>query len=192
MRYTGHSAPSRAVTPAAAYTTSREVASRSSSRPSVWSISPSVSTTAPIGVPRESWRGGHSTGCAASCARRSGDAFRRIQRAPSALTATDDCNEPTPRSRAARQLGQPQFHCGTPPPAAEPRMITRIETSKLKRGRVRHPAPLQQLCQPGSGVAGVSADFHPQLDDLKFGLRPSHFSSSQKRWWSADTNRLGS
>jgi hypothetical protein len=27
--------------------------------------------------------------------------------------------------RAARQILQPQFHCGTPPPAAAPRTTTR-------------------------------------------------------------------
>src|SRR5439155_666880 len=42
-------------------------------------------------------------------------------------TDTDDCVRPGPCSRAARQLGQPQFHWGSPPPAAEPRMMTRIE-----------------------------------------------------------------
>src|SRR3954464_6160836 len=30
-----------------------------------------------------------------------------------------------PSSRAAVQIGQPQFHCGTPPPAAAPRTTTR-------------------------------------------------------------------
>jgi hypothetical protein len=28
--------------------------------------------------------------------------------------------------RTATQIGHPQFHCGTPPPAAEPRMRIRI------------------------------------------------------------------
>src|SRR2546422_6995123 len=98
--------------------------------------SPSVRITAPRGVPRVPGEG-HSTRCAASCVRRSGDALRRIQRSPSALTTADDCVRPWPSVRAAAQFGQPQFHCGTPPPAAEPRMITRIE----QRGRVRHPAP---------------------------------------------------
>src|SRR2546430_10158547 len=28
--------------------------------------------------------------------------------------------------------------------------------------------------QPGSGVASVGADFHPQFDDFEFRLRPGH------------------
>src|SRR4051794_24330149 len=38
-----------------------------------------------------------------------------------ALTATDDCvrGGPAPE-RTATHTGQPQFHCGEPPPAAEP------------------------------------------------------------------------
>src|SRR2546422_3675406 len=37
----------------------------------------------------------------------------------SALTATDDCVRLRLVCRASVQLRQPQFHCGTPPPAAE-------------------------------------------------------------------------
>src|ERR1700743_3653311 len=49
--------------------------------------------------------------------------------------------------RAIRQTGQPQFHCGTPPPAAAPRTTTRSMTGLLehflvwnwKSGEVRFP-----------------------------------------------------
>src|SRR5207249_7505993 len=95
----------------------------------VWSISPSVRTTARTGVAREP-DGGQSGRWAASCVRRSGEAFRRIQRSPSALTATDDCVRLRLLCRASVQLRQPQFHCGTPPPAAEPRMMTRIRSEE--------------------------------------------------------------
>jgi hypothetical protein len=47
---------------------------------------------------------------------------------PSALTATDDWVRATPApERTAAHTGQPQFHCGEPPPAAEP--STRSHTS---------------------------------------------------------------
>jgi len=58
------------------------------------------------------------------CARISGEALSRNQRSPSAEIATDSCvrarafSDPT---RKPLQLPQPQFHCGKPPPAAEPR-----------------------------------------------------------------------
>src|SRR5437870_1424789 len=50
---TGHASPNSAVTPAGAYTGSRSALSRSNRRPRVWSISPSVRTTARRGVARE-------------------------------------------------------------------------------------------------------------------------------------------
>src|SRR2546428_5574729 len=42
------------------------------------------------------------------------------------------CREP---SRAARQLGQLQFHCGNPPPAAEPRTRTHTHDSRVTFSR---------------------------------------------------------
>ena len=59
----------------------------------------------------------------------SGEALSRNQRRWSALTATDDWvrgragREP---SRTARHGGQVQFHCGNPPPAAEPSTRTHM------------------------------------------------------------------
>src|SRR5690349_6091850 len=90
-----------------------------------------------MGDPRLDRGGGQSGECAESCVRRSGETLRITQRSPSPLTATDDWVRPAPRLRASAQFGQAQFHCGTPPPAAEPRMMIRIE----QRGRVGHPAP---------------------------------------------------
>ena len=79
-------------------------------------------------------------GCASENAcnwtRMSGDASTRIQLAPSALTAMDDCVRARalmcPR-RKPSQLRQLQFHCGKPPPAAEP--STRILTVLLAGGK---------------------------------------------------------
>src|SRR5262245_25005768 len=103
------------------------VPSRSNSSPAVWSSSASVSTQPAMAVPRCWSSGGPSSGKARICCRTSGETFSRNHARPSALTATEDwvrgrtSGEP---SRAAAQLGQRQFHCGTPPPAAEPRMRT--------------------------------------------------------------------
>src|SRR2546426_7131670 len=139
MRNSGHSRSSSPATPRGAYTASFVVASRSSSKPRVWSISPSVQTAALIGVPRAPR--GQSSGRDATWTRRSGDAFSSTQRAPSALTATEDCVRPVPLRRASWQLRQPQFHCGNPPPAAEPRMMTRIDERSEE-----HTSELQSPC----------------------------------------------
>src|SRR6266853_1315384 len=72
-------------------------------------------------------RAGCASGNACNWARMSGDASKRIQRAPSALTATDDCVRARALMRLWRkpsQLRQLQFHCGNPPPAADPRTCT--------------------------------------------------------------------
>jgi len=76
------------------------------------------------------WRGarGWSGGKLSICARISGEQFSSSHASPSALTATHSWlrarARPAP-SRTPRQFGQPQFHCGNPPPAAAPstRMI---------------------------------------------------------------------
>src|SRR3954447_7697055 len=67
---------------------------------------------------------GCSLGKLSSCCRISGEALSKNQAAPSALIATDSCVRATAASEPLRtptQLGQPQFHCGKPPPAAEPK-----------------------------------------------------------------------
>src|SRR5476651_2008746 len=98
------------------------------SRPVVWSICASISATATIPVSRRA-RLGWRKGEALICCRMSGEALNRTQLAPSALTAIDDCVRAVARRVPARrpaQLGQLQFHCGKPPPAAEPRTRTSI------------------------------------------------------------------
>ena len=95
-------------------------ASRNSSRPSVWSSSASVSSTDSSGVVRAS--SGCSPGQASIWVRTSGEALIRNHRRRSTLTATDDwVRGGAAPERTAAHTGQPQFHCGEPPPAAEPR-----------------------------------------------------------------------
>src|SRR6266849_97980 len=79
------------------------------------------------------WRGprGWSRGKASIWRWMSGEALSRDQLSPSALMARDSWVRGTAEivpSRSPRQFGHPQFHCGNPPPAAEPR--TRISTVK--------------------------------------------------------------
>src|SRR6478736_102943 len=74
-----------------------------------------------------------------SCCRISGEALSKNQESPSALTATDSCVRACARMlprRTPTQFGQPQFHCGKPPPAAEPK--TRINTMVLPAAARRH------------------------------------------------------
>src|SRR5262249_50505854 len=127
--------------------------SRSESRPSVWSRSPLVSTIASIGE----WRGlrGCSPAKPSICWRISGEVLRRTQPSPSEATATDSCVRAVARMLPARtppQFGHPQFHWGTPPPAADPNTRTRTcqllaVTAYGKRRSSRH--------QPGSHIADV-------------------------------------
>ena len=76
-------------------------------------------------------------GCSADvariCWRRSIEAFRRTQFSPSTVSATPTCVRGLTRGsplQASWQTRQPQFHCGTPPPAPAPR------TSALSRALV--------------------------------------------------------
>src|SRR3954447_6001954 len=62
-----------------------------------------------------------------SCWRRSGEALARNHGPSAPRIASDDCvrGRAAPPERAAWHVGQRQFHCGKPPPAAEPRIRTR-------------------------------------------------------------------
>lgn len=42
------------------------------------------------------------------------------------------------------------------------------------------------MIQPSSGVAGVGAHFHPELDDLEFRLRPCHVCVTSFSWCTID------
>jgi hypothetical protein len=75
-----------------------------------------------------------------------------------------------PLLRAQQQLAQLQFHCGTPPPAAEPRIL--ICTAKIETG-----SALGATFFAGRSLfAGVHVgrDFHAQADFFKFRFDPGH------------------
>src|SRR4029079_17626877 len=77
--------------------------------------------------------GGGAASKRPSCACTSGDALRRNQRAPSALTAAEDWVRGCAREgsrRATRQEGHQQFHWGKPPPAALPRRTICTENNE--------------------------------------------------------------
>ena len=78
---------------------------------------------------------GWSCGVAINCWRRSGEALTRYQCTPSRLNAIEACVLTSSgfSLRAFWQTGHPQFHCGTPPPAAAPRTTI--------RSMIRPPAP---------------------------------------------------
>src|SRR6478736_7299085 len=82
------------------------------------------------------------------CCRISGDALSKNHESPSALTATDSCVRACARMvprRTPTQFGQPQFHCGKPPPAAEPK--TRINTFLLPPAAALHTSESAQAKQ---------------------------------------------
>jgi hypothetical protein len=78
-----------------------------------------------------------------------------------------------PLLRAERQLAQLQFHCGTPPPAAEPRIriCTAVKETGLPLGAT--------FLSDRSLFAGVHVgrDFHAQADFFKFRFDPVHIFS---------------
>src|SRR6478735_2641603 len=81
------------------------------------------------------------------CCRISGDALSKNQESPSALTATDSCVRASARMlprRTPTQFGQPQFHCGKPPPAAEPK--TRMNTFLLPAAEASPASERQRPC----------------------------------------------
>ncbi|MFF1799419.1 hypothetical protein ACFVXQ_35310, partial [Kitasatospora sp. NPDC058263] len=83
---------------------------------------------------------GASSGAASSWLRRSGDALTRYQATPSALTARQSWLRAAPVRRAVEQPSQPQFHWGSPPPAAVPR-IRIFSASSGARGPGWPPGP---------------------------------------------------
>src|ERR1019366_5529000 len=91
--------------------------------PSTWSRSALVRSTPSMEVPRTWSGGGKSLGKASIWWRISGEALRRNQDLPSALTVAEDWERgdvPGRPERASRQRAQLQFHWGKPPPAAVP------------------------------------------------------------------------
>ena len=124
------------------------------------------------------WRSWSWAGCKAGvckiCWRISGEALIKNQCLPSsALTATDTCVDRREGSlHAARQVGQLQFHCGMPPPAADPRMTTFNMDASFDP---RQENELLLLC------AGVHVDFHANLHFSNFRCVPSHDCLLQKQ-----------
>ncbi len=79
------------------------------------------------------------------CCRMSGEALTRNQFSPSALTASDACVPLScGLSQAARQVGQLQFHCGNPPPAAVP-STTMVNMSVFRIVRLAE-GPIAYFC----------------------------------------------
>ncbi len=108
---------------------SGEPRSRNMNSPVEWSICPSISTTPAIAVSRTA-RAGCSTGCERICSRMSGEALNSTPSTSASLrTKMEDCVRGfafTAPLRTPLQLRQLQFHCGKPPPAAEPRIVMRM------------------------------------------------------------------
>ena len=88
--------------------------------------------TPAIGLLRGKLLRGCRSGCFSICRARSGEALIKNQVPSFVLSATLDCvcGEIFP-ARTATQFGHEQFHCGKPPPAALPRMRSRIELLAL-------------------------------------------------------------
>lgn len=111
--------------------------SRKLSSPATASTSPLVRTTASIGLERTPFSmRGRSSSAAATCSRRSGEAFSNVHATPSALAATEAwvrARNPDLPSRTLRQLAQLQFSCGNPPPAAEPKTLMIMEARATHR-----------------------------------------------------------
>src|SRR6266403_5112026 len=97
-------------------------------------------------------------------ARISGEALSRNHASPSALTATHSWVRGsiwTDPSRAPRQFRQAQFHCGQPPPAAEPSTRTFMFCS-----------PTSRLLFKTLAAVGLGLRVH--LDLVERGLDPLH------------------
>ena len=81
-----------------------------------------------MGESRPAFRGWRA-GVVSICKRKSGEVFNKNQVRSSLLIATWAWLRLLPEKVPARndlQLRQLQFHCGKPPPAAEPRTLIRI------------------------------------------------------------------
>ena len=88
-----------------------------------------------MGLLRGELLSGCSAGFFSICCAKSGEALIKNQPPSFVLRATLDCvcGEILP-ARTATQFGHEQFHCGKPPPAALPRMRSRINYSGRSNG----------------------------------------------------------
>ena len=102
------------------------------------------------------------------CWRRSGVAPKHDPVFAVGLTARLACvrrSTRRSRSQARRQFGQRQFHCGKPPPAADP--STRKRTS-------RRPSAVDARLARSDLGGSVAGDFHADADFADFRGGPSH------------------
>src|SRR5690606_33147315 len=119
-----------------------------------------------IGLWRMASPAGCNCGVALICWRMSGDALIRNQWRSSQLIAIEACVAAMAGSvRALLQMGQLQFHCGTPPPAAAPRTIAFNMLIAL------NAAAVSTLLALG---AGVHVDVHANLHFADLRCFPSH------------------
>ena len=112
---------------------------------------------APLGANSECW---------VSCCRKSGEAFRRNQEAPSGETASCAWVRARPRRvppRRRLQLRQAQFHWGNPPSAAEPRILTRIPaySSALAEELISQFRSISSCCGVTHSIGAPPASRHP-------------------------------
>ena len=137
-------------------------------RPVVWSTCPSTRTIAAIALSRTP-RAGCSTGFACSCALISGDALTSAQAVGDMpQTAIDDWVRARVwrvPSRKPPQLRQLQFHCGKPPPAADP--STRIFTKKARPACAGYASLI-------SAIGNVHRDFHAEPEISRLRCFPFH------------------
>ncbi|MNN42440.1 hypothetical protein D3C81_1566210 [compost metagenome] len=134
-----------------------------------WSIWLSSSTMPAMALSRRR-RAGCSGAKLSSCARMSGDALHSTHSTPSSLRAIDDCVRRCARRlplRTPAHWRQLQFHCGKPPPAAEPR--TRMCMADAPEGR-----PGQRIGWPGdqSTVGEIHRHFEANAQIGKRGFSP--------------------
>ena len=88
-------------------------------------------------------RAGCKTGVFFICVRISGEALINAQSARPLPTMIEDCVRGCALIvpwRTPMQLKQLQFHCGNPPPAAEPKTRICITTQKRKKAGIKIPA----------------------------------------------------
>src|SRR6516225_5280124 len=142
---------------------SGDSSSRNRKRPSVWSRSASVSRIASIGFSRVWRRGCHLEWI--SCRRRSGETFTNTHWCPFALRATllwvrISISPP----RTPSHWRHPQFHCGTPPPAADPNNCTTIDwliDREDHRHRLKRKMTLRKKSVSPRASESSKPFFHP-------------------------------
>ena len=133
-----------------------------------------------------------------SCWRRSGEALARNHGPSAPRIASDDCvrGRAAVPVRAASHVGQRQFHCGKPPPAAEPRIRARTGDGRNNDDRARtidersmnvEPRPRAgrgrgRRPRPGRGRPGACASSTPASTGGSSARRRTRIRSRSCRW----------